>query len=59
MTALLAYIDPASGSAILQAIVAALAGAAVAMKVYWARIKNFFSRSSDDATQGPEPESKG
>ncbi len=42
----LAYIDPGTGSIIVQAVVAAVAGAAIAAKVYWHRILNFFSRHS-------------
>ena len=37
-----AYLDPASGSIILQAIVAALAGIAVAGRLYWSRLKSMF-----------------
>ncbi len=44
-----AYLDPGSGSVILQAIVAALIGSALAIKVFWQRIKSMvmrlFSRS--------------
>ena len=34
-----AYIDPASGSLILQMILGALVGVGIAMKVYWFKIK--------------------
>ena len=36
------YIDPGTGSIILQAVAAAVAGIAIAAKVYWHRIINFF-----------------
>jgi hypothetical protein len=39
-----AYIDPGSGSYFLQAVVAILAGLSLTIKVYWRRIKEFFSR---------------
>lgn len=39
-----AYIDPGTGSLILQGLVAAVAGVAVAAGVYWNRIKAFFRR---------------
>jgi hypothetical protein len=56
-SAQLAYVDPGSGSFILQALVAALAGAAVAMNAYWARIKQFFGRGTseedDDSVDAP------
>jgi len=35
----LAYVDPGSGSFILQALVATLAGAAVVINAYWRKIK--------------------
>jgi len=34
-----AYIDPGSGSLILQMLVGALVGIGIAMKVYWFKIK--------------------
>ena len=39
-----AYIDPGSGSIILQAIIAALAGAGTAISIYWKKVKLFFSK---------------
>lgn len=39
-----AYIDPGSGSYILQLIVAGLLGAGVAVKIYWKRIRSSISR---------------
>ena len=44
----LAYLDPGSGSVILQALVAMLAGAIVAINAYWTKIKSFLSRSKPD-----------
>jgi hypothetical protein len=38
MTTVLAYLDPGSGSMMLQIIAGGLAAAAVTAKVYWARI---------------------
>jgi hypothetical protein len=46
-----AYIDPGTGSYLLQILIASLLGAAFALKIYWARIKNFLSgrkRRMDD-----------
>jgi len=37
----LAYIDPGTGSIILQAIVASVVGAAIAVKLFWHRILKF------------------
>ncbi|MBW1688713.1 MAG: hypothetical protein JRS35_27090 [Deltaproteobacteria bacterium] len=45
---MLAYIDPGSGSFILQALIATLAGALVAVNIYWQKIKGFLGLSSDD-----------
>ena len=43
-----AYVDPGTGSYVIQILIAALAGAAFAVKIYWGRIKGIFSRSSSD-----------
>ncbi len=37
-----AYLDPASGSMLLQMIVGGVAGAALAIKMFWHRILGFF-----------------
>ena len=39
-----AYLDPGTGSIILQGIVGAIAAGASYCAIYWQRIKNFFSR---------------
>jgi hypothetical protein len=44
-----AYLDPGTGSLILQALVAALAGIVVAVTSYWQKIRGFFSRRSRDS----------
>lgn len=36
------YIDPGSGSIITQAIIGALVGVGITLKVYWTRLKMFF-----------------
>ncbi len=41
-----AYIDPSTGSYVLQMLLAGFLGALFALKVYWKRIISFFSRSS-------------
>jgi hypothetical protein len=43
-----AYVDPGTGSYVLQLIIAALAGIALAIRIYWGRIKGLFSRSSPE-----------
>jgi len=41
-----AYLDPGTGSLIIQAVVAALAGIVVVVTSYWRKIKALFQRSS-------------
>lgn len=36
----LAYLDPGSGSFVVQALIAALAGIAVSTRLYWTKIKS-------------------
>ena len=40
-----AYIDPGSGSFIFQMIVGAALGVTFGVKLFWRRIRSFFSRS--------------
>lgn len=44
----LAYIDPGTGSLVLQAIAGGVAAAAVTAKLYWRRVKQVFSRRPED-----------
>ena len=41
-----AYIDPGTGSYILQIVIAGLVGAAFTLKLFWKRIQIFFSRGA-------------
>lgn len=41
-----AYIDPGTGSFVFQAILAAIVGAGVVTRMYWAKIKSMFGKSS-------------
>ncbi len=43
----LAYLDPGSGSFVVQALIAMLAGIAVTARMYWARIKSLLGMASD------------
>lgn len=45
-----AYLDPGTGSFILQAAVAAILAGAVTLKHSWHRVRNLFSRSSRDSS---------
>ena len=40
----MAYLDPGTGSFMLQILLSALFGALVAVKLFWKRIRGFFSR---------------
>jgi dolichol kinase len=50
--ALSAYIDPGTGSYILQVLIAAFVAVSFTTKVFWKRIKKFFSRKKEEK---PEP----
>lgn len=41
-----AYLDPGTGSLILQAAIGTVAGVLVALRIYWQKIKAFFSTKS-------------
>jgi len=41
------YLDPGTGSLIVQVTIAAIVGIGTAMKLYWSRIKAVFSRASE------------
>jgi len=42
-----AYIDPGSGSMIMQVLIAFILGILTAIKLYWSKIKSYFSKNSD------------
>jgi hypothetical protein len=42
LTSSLLYLDPGSGSFILQLLLAALLGAGLVIRAYWRKIKSFF-----------------
>ena len=46
-----AYLDPASGSMILQAVIGGVAAAALAFKYYWRRILAFFGFGGTDESE--------
>ena len=51
-----AYIDPGTGSMLLQGLLAGVAGLIVVLKLYWFKIKNFFVPKAAD-TPSSDPES--
>lgn len=53
------YIDPGTGSLIIQSIIGAIAAIGVTMKLYWHKLKLFFSRQSTKPESAEEqPETK-
>jgi hypothetical protein len=58
MTSLLAYLDPGSGSMILQIIAGGLAAVAVTAKLYWGRLLTFLRiRKPEDEAAKEQPDS--
>jgi hypothetical protein len=51
-----AYLDPGTGSALIQGVIAAIAAVGVTLKLYWHRIKKFFMPRSGKKTP-PQGES--
>ncbi len=45
-----AYIDPGTGSMLIQAFIAIVAGVSVSIGIFWRRLKSFFSRLSGRST---------
>jgi hypothetical protein len=39
-----AYLDPTTGSILLQGLLAGIAGLTVVLRLYWSRVKTFFRR---------------
>lgn len=53
-----AYVDPGSGSYILQLLVATLFGALFAVRVFWAKIKGFLGRMTSAAYRNKQDAGK-
>ena len=54
----LAYVDPGTGSFLVQVLIASLAGASVAVHRYWSHVKGWFQRgkaAGDDDSPSDEP----
>ena len=57
-TAAHAYLDPGTGSIMVQSLLAGIAGAAAVVSLYWQRIKAFFTnmrKHSHDARSSATP----
>ena len=50
----LAYIDPGTGSFLIQGIIAAVIGAGLAVKMFWHRIKSVFTGKSTAEDDDPD-----
>jgi hypothetical protein len=46
-----AYLDPGTGSLILQGLIASLAAAAGVISLYWQKIKDVFSKRKQDSSE--------
>jgi DNA gyrase inhibitor GyrI len=58
MSTVLAYLDPGSGSMILQIIAGGLAAVAVTAKLYWDRILRFLRIRKDEPETTPAAETR-
>jgi uncharacterized membrane protein len=52
-----AYLDPGTGSLILQMVIGACAAAGFAIKVYWGKLVAFFSKK-ESSDKSPKPAKK-
>jgi len=52
-----AYLDPGSGSFLIQLLIAGLVGAGFIIKAYWKKIKAFFTRTKP-AEETPKDDSQ-
>jgi ribose/xylose/arabinose/galactoside ABC-type transport system permease subunit len=43
-----AYLDPGTGSYLFQILLAGLLGAGMTVRIFWGRIKTFFTRKKQD-----------
>ncbi len=51
-----AYLDPGTGSMILQGVLAAVAGSMFFLRTYWYKVKSFFSGDSSEEKSAPAKE---
>lgn len=54
----LAYLDPGSGSILIQILIAALLGIAVAVRASWGRIKKLFGKGQADEQTDDDADAK-
>jgi hypothetical protein len=49
------YLDPGSGSFLIQLLIAALLGAGIALRVYWGKIKGLFGKKAQADEDDDDP----
>jgi hypothetical protein len=54
----LAYLDPGSGSFLIQILIAALLGIGIAVRASWSKIKKFFGRNQAEEQTDEDGEPK-
>jgi hypothetical protein len=59
MSTVLGYLDPGSGSMILQIIAGGLAAVAVTAKLYWGRLMKFLRIRKDESESAPAEPARG
>lgn len=55
----LPYLDPGSGSFIIQILIASLLGIGVALRVSWSRIKKWLGKQKDTETEEADEDDTG
>jgi len=53
-----AYLDPGSGSLLLQFLIAGIIGAGVALKLFWGRLRRLFTGRHGDAHEDKDADGK-
>ena len=53
-----AYLDPGTGSMLLQGLIAGLAATSVVIGRYWYKVKSYFVRTDDRAVPDDRPDRK-
>jgi hypothetical protein len=51
----LPYLDPGSGSMLIQLILAAVLSIGIAVRIFWNKIKAFLTRNKSSASQDADP----
>ena len=54
-----AYLDPGTGSMLLQLLLGGVVGLLTILKLYWHRIKAFFGKGDEDETQAESTKEEG